>query len=73
VDTFQGNGDEDDEEEDEEADKHGYDELSDSQLQDAPSTQSTQVVGTRRCRLPCKYNLGTGVLGYKGKGKTRRQ
>jgi hypothetical protein len=32
VDTFQGNGDEDDEEEDEEADEHGYDELSDSQL-----------------------------------------
>jgi hypothetical protein len=32
VDTFQGNGDEDDEKEDEEADEHGYDELSDSQL-----------------------------------------
>jgi hypothetical protein len=30
VDTFHGNGDEDDEEEDEEADERGYDELSDS-------------------------------------------
>jgi hypothetical protein len=47
VDTFQGNGDEDDEKEDEEADEHGYDELSDSQLQDAPSTQPTKVAGTR--------------------------
>jgi hypothetical protein len=72
VDTFQGNGDEDDEEEDEEADEHGYDELSDSQLQDAPSTQPTQVAGTRRRRLPCKYTPGIGALGYKGKGKTRR-
>jgi hypothetical protein len=30
VDTFHGNGDEDDEEEDEEADERGYDEISDS-------------------------------------------
>jgi hypothetical protein len=69
VDTFQGNGDDDDEEEDEPS----YDELSHSQLQDAPSTQHTQVAGTRRRRPPCKYTPGTGGLGYKGKGKTRRR
>ena len=43
VDTFQGHRDEDDEEDDEEAKERGYDELAESQLQDAPSTQPTQV------------------------------
>ena len=68
VDTFQGQGDEDDEE----AKERGYDELAESQLQDAPSTQPTQVAGTRR-RRPCTYTPGTDALGHKGKGKTRRQ
>jgi len=72
VDTFEGHGDEDDEEDDEEAKEHGYDELAESQLQDAPSTQPTQVVGTRRHRPPCMYTLGTDALGHKGKGKTSK-
>ena len=41
VDTFQGHGDKDDEEDDEEGEERGYDELAESQLQDAPSTQPT--------------------------------
>ena len=73
MDTFQGHGDEDDEEDDEEAKERGYDELAESQLQDAPSTQPTQVAGTRRRRPPCKYTPDTDALGHKGKGKTRRQ
>jgi hypothetical protein len=72
VDTFQGDGAEDDLEEDVEGDERGYDELSDSQLQDAPSTQPTLVPRTRRRRPPCKFTPGTGALGYKDKGKTRR-
>ena len=73
MDTFQGHGDEDDEEDDEEGEERGYDELAESQLQDAPSTRPTQVAGTRRRRPPCTYTLGTYALGHKGKGKTRRQ
>ena len=73
VDTFQGHGDEDDEEDNEEAKECGYDELAESQLQDAPSTEPTQVAGTRRRRPPCAYTPGTDALGHKGKGKTRRQ
>ena len=71
MDTFQGHLDEDDEEDEEEAEERGYDELTESQLQDAPSTRPTQVAGTRRRRSPCKYTLDTGALGHKGKGKTR--
>ena len=73
VDTFQGDGDEDDVEGDEEAKERGHDELGESQLQDAPSTQPTPVAGTRRRRPPCTYTPGTDALGHKGKGKTRRQ
>ena len=73
VDTFQGHGDEDDDEDDEEARERGYDELAESQLQDAPSTQPTQVAGTRRRHPPCTYTLGTGAFGHKGEGETRRQ
>jgi len=69
MDTFQGHGDEDDED----AKERGYDELTESQLQDAPSTQPTQVAGTRRRRPPCKYTPDTSARGHKGKGKTRRQ
>jgi len=70
VDTFQGNGDED---EDDESSNHAYDELEDSELEGAPSTQATQVAGRRRRRPPCKYTPGTGALGYKGKGKSRKE
>ena len=73
MDTFEGHGDEDDEEDDEEAKERGYDELGESQLQDAPSTQPTQVAGTRRRRPPCAYTPGTDALSHKGKGKTMRQ
>ena len=69
VDTFQGHGDEDDEE----VKERGYDELAESQLQDAPSTEPTQVAGMRRRRPPWTYTLSTGALGHKGKDKTRRQ
>ena len=41
MDTFQGHGDEDDEEDDDKAKERGYDELAESQLQDAPSTEPT--------------------------------
>jgi hypothetical protein len=71
VDTFQGQEDENDEEDDEE--DGGYDELDESQLEGAPLTQPTQVAGTRRRRLPCKFTPGTHALGPKGKAKTRRQ
>ena len=71
--TFQGHKDEDDDEGDEEAKERGYDKLVESQLQDAPSTEPTQVAGMRWRRLPCKYTPDTGALGYKGKGKIRRQ
>ena len=73
VDTFQSHRDEDDEEDGKEGEECGYDELAKSQLQDAPSTQPTQVVGMRRRRPPYKYTPGTDALGHKGKGKTRRQ
>ena len=69
MDTFQGQGDEGEDEEDEE---RCYDELGESQLQDAPSTQPTWVAGTRRRRPSCPYTPGNDALGPKGKGKTRR-
>ena len=72
MDTFQGHEDEDDDEGDEEAKERGYDELAESQLQDAPSTQPTWVAGTRRRRPSCPYTPGNDALGPKGKGKTRR-
>ena len=50
-----------------------HEELGPTQLQDAPSTQSTQPLGTRPHRPPDPYTPGTSVLGHKGKGKTRRQ
>ena len=59
VDTFQDHRDEKD---DGEAKKRGYDELAESQLHDAPSTQPTQVAGTRRHRPPCTYTPGTDVF-----------
>ena len=63
---------EDEDEDDEEVDQR-HEELGPSQLQDAPSTQLTQPVGTRRRRPPDPFTPGTDALGHKGKGKTRRQ
>ena len=65
-----GDGDED--EEDDDVDQR-HEELSPSQLQDAPSTQPTQPPGTRRRRPSDPYTPGTSALGHKDKGKTRRQ
>jgi len=50
-----------------------HEELGPSQLHDAPSTQPTQPLGTRRRRPPDPYTPGMSALGHKGKGKTRRQ
>jgi hypothetical protein len=58
--------------EDEDVDQ-GHEELRPSQLEDAPLTQPTQQVGTRRRRPPDPYTLGTHALGQKGKGRSRRQ
>jgi hypothetical protein len=70
--------DEDEDEDNDEHDNHedmdqGYEELGPSQLEDAPSTQPTQQVGTRRRRPPDPYTSGTHALGHKGKGRSRRQ
>jgi hypothetical protein len=62
-----------DEDDDHEDMDQGYGELGPSQLEDAPSTQPTQQVGTRRRRPPDPYTLGTHALGQKGKGKSRKQ
>ena len=64
--TGDGDGDEDD------VDQR-HEELSPSQLHDAPSTQPTQPPGTRRRCLHDPYTPGLSALGHKGKGKTRRQ
>ena len=64
--TGDGDGDEDD------VDQR-HEELSPSQLHDAPSTQPTQPPGTRRCRPHNPYTSGSSALGHKGKDKTRRQ
>ena len=64
--------DEDEDDDDDEVDQR-HKELGPSQLQDAPSTQPTQPLGTRRCHPPDPYTTGIGALGHKGKGKTRRQ
>ena len=50
----------------------GQVEIGPSQLQDAPTTQPSQL--TPRRRRPCDpYTPGTDALGAKGKGKTRRK
>jgi hypothetical protein len=64
--------DEDDDHDQEDVDQ-GHEELGPSQLEDAPSTQPTQQVGTRRRRPPDPYTLGTHALGQKGKGRSKRQ
>ena len=67
-----GDGDEDEEDDDDDVDKR-HEELSPSQLHDAPSTHPTPPLGTRRCRSRDPYTLGTSALSHKGKGKSRRQ
>jgi hypothetical protein len=64
--------DEDDDDDHEDMDQ-GHKELGLSQLDDAPWTQPTQQVGTRRRRPPDPYTPGTHALGHKGKGMSRRQ
>ena len=50
----------------------GQEEIGPSQLQDAPTTQLSQLTPRRRCpRDP--YTPGTDALGAKGKGKTRKK
>jgi hypothetical protein len=50
----------------------GQEEIGPSQLQDAPTTQPSQL--TRRRRRPRDpYTPGTNTLGAKGKGKIRRK
>jgi hypothetical protein len=57
---------------DDDAGAAGQDEIGPSQLQDAPTTQSSQLTPRRRCpRDP--YTPGTDALGAKVKGKTRRK
>uniref|UniRef100_K3YXU0 Aminotransferase-like plant mobile domain-containing protein n=1 Tax=Setaria italica TaxID=4555 RepID=K3YXU0_SETIT len=62
------------EDDDDDDDEQRAEELGPSQLQEAPLTQPTQVVGGTRLRRPRPpYTPGTDALGHKGKGKTRRQ
>jgi hypothetical protein len=75
-DTFEdmAHDDEDEDEDDDDtgAGAAGQEEIGPSQLQDAPTTQPSQLTPRRRCpRDP--YTLGTDALGAKGKGKTRRK
>ena len=67
-----GDGDEDEEDDDDDVDKR-HEELGPFQLHEAPLTQPTQPLGTRRCRSPDPYTPGTSALSHKSKGKTRRQ
>jgi hypothetical protein len=65
--------DHEDDNDDHEDEDQGHDEIGPSQLDDAPWTQPSQQVGTRRHRPPDPYTLGTHALGHKGKGRSRRQ
>uniref|UniRef100_K3YLZ9 Aminotransferase-like plant mobile domain-containing protein n=1 Tax=Setaria italica TaxID=4555 RepID=K3YLZ9_SETIT len=63
-----------DDDDDDDDDEQRAEEIGPSQLQEAPLTQPTQVVGGTRLRRPrSPYTPGTDALGHKGKGKTRRQ
>jgi hypothetical protein len=62
-----------DEDDDHEDMDQGHEELGLSQLKDAPSTQPTQQLGTRRRRPPDPYTPGTHALRHKGKAKSMRQ
>jgi hypothetical protein len=50
----------------------GQEEIGPSQLQNAPTTQPSQLTPHRR-RPRDPYTPGTDTLGAKGKGKTRRK
>jgi hypothetical protein len=65
--------DEEDDDDDNEDEDQGHEEIGPSQLDDAPWTQPSQQVGTRRRRPPDPYIPGTDALGHKGKGRSRRQ
>ena len=72
-DTFEdvAHNDEDDDD-DTGAGAAGQEEIGPSQLQDAPTTQPSQLTPRRR-RPRDPYTPGTDALGAKGKGKTRRK
>jgi hypothetical protein len=71
-DTFADMDDDDDNDDNDDAGVAGQDVIGPSQLQDAPTTQSSQLTPHRWCpRDP--YTPGTDALGAKGKGKTRRK
>jgi hypothetical protein len=63
---------EDDDDDDTSADAAGQEEIGPSQLQDAPTTQPSQLTPRRR-RPRDPYTPGTDALGAKGKGKTMRK
>jgi hypothetical protein len=64
--------DDDDDHDDAGAGAAGQQEIGPSQLQDAPTTQPSQLTPRRR-RLRDPYTPDTDALGAKGKGKTRRK
>jgi hypothetical protein len=64
--------DDEDDDDDAGAGAAGQEEIGPSQLQDAPTTQPSQLTPRRR-RPRDPYTLGTDALGAKGKGKTRRK
>ena len=71
-DTFEDMPHYDDEHDDASAGAAGQEEIGPSQLQDAPTTQPSQLTPRRR-RPRDPYTPGTDALGAKGKGKTRRK
>ena len=71
-DTFEDVAHDDDDDDDAGAGAAGQEEIGPSQLQDAPTTQPSQLTPRRR-RPRDPYTPGTDALGAKGKGKTRRK
>jgi hypothetical protein len=67
------NDDDEDDDDDHEDEDQGHEEIRPSQLDEAPWTQPSQQVSTRRHRPPDPYTSGTHALGHKGKGRSRRQ
>jgi hypothetical protein len=74
-DTFEDVAHDDEDEDDDDdtgAGAAGQEEIGPSQLQDAPTTQPSQLTPHRR-RPRDPYTPGTDALGAKGKGNTRRK
>jgi hypothetical protein len=74
-DTFEDVAHDDEDDDDDEHDDTGatgQEEIGPSRLQDAPTTQPSQLTPCRR-RPRDPYTPGTDTLGAKGKGKTRRK